>query len=164
MQRAARSLGVFLLVGMALFAVLLLFRERGVPAAAHRHQCLSNLDAIKEAIEAYAMEHDGALPQDIVSANGKPLLSWRVRILKQLGYRELYESIDKSKAYDSPRNVSALYRMPEVFQCPSAELIYTEDGLQGSTNYLLVVSSDGSASVEEVGRLLVLWTRPPSSV
>ena len=41
---------------------------------------------------------------DVVSNDGKPLLSWRVRMLPQLGQQALYDEFHQDEPWDSPHN------------------------------------------------------------
>ena len=54
-------------------------------------------------------------PADVLSKDGKPLLSWRVAILPQLGHQALYTEFHQDEPWDSPHNKALLERMPEVF-------------------------------------------------
>ncbi len=54
-------------------------------------------------------------PADVLAKDGKPLLSWRVRLLPQLGHQALYNEFHLDEPWDSPHNKALLNRMPEVF-------------------------------------------------
>jgi hypothetical protein len=54
-------------------------------------------------------------PADILAKDGKPLLSWRLRLLPQLGHQALYNEFHLDEPWDSPHNKALLDRMPEVF-------------------------------------------------
>ena len=55
------------------------------------------------------------LPLAIRSKTGKPLLSWRVAILPQLGELELYRQFKLDEPWDSPTNRPLLEKMPAIF-------------------------------------------------
>jgi hypothetical protein len=55
------------------------------------------------------------LPPAILSADGKPLLSWRVAILPRLGHDELYRQFKLDEAWDSPRNKPLIEKMPAIY-------------------------------------------------
>ncbi len=133
-----------------------------IPTAARRSECLSNLNAIAAAVEQYAADHNGQWPEDIVAEDGRPLLSWRVRILEQLGYSELYRRFDTKQAWDSEINSAVGHTAPHVYRCPFANRSLTDESLRGATNYFLVESSDGGRQVRENGLFFVVWTRPTS--
>lgn len=61
--------------------------------------------------------HDamGKLPQDIVDANGKPLLSWRVQLLPYLEQNDLYKQFKLDEAWDSDHNKPLVEKLPKVY-------------------------------------------------
>ena len=84
-------------------------------AAASRARTMNNLKQIGLAMHNY---HDtfGHFPNDIVSAAGKPLLSWRVQILPFIEQDNMYKQLDQTKAWDDPVNARVLEKMPDVFR------------------------------------------------
>ncbi|MCL2742563.1 MAG: hypothetical protein FWE67_01785 [Planctomycetaceae bacterium] len=56
-------------------------------------------------------------PSDIRSADGKPLLSWRVPLLQIMtGFEELYDEFKLDEPWDSPANKPLLEKMPPIFR------------------------------------------------
>jgi Protein of unknown function (DUF1559) len=55
------------------------------------------------------------LPWAIRDKSGKPLLSWRVAILPQLGEVELYRKFKLDEPWDSPSNKPLVEKMPAIF-------------------------------------------------
>jgi Protein of unknown function (DUF1559) len=55
------------------------------------------------------------LPSAIRDKDGKPLLSWRVAILPQLGEAELFRRFKLDEPWDSPANKPLLDKMPAIF-------------------------------------------------
>ncbi|MDR3198101.1 MAG: hypothetical protein LBU34_09565 [Planctomycetaceae bacterium] len=55
-------------------------------------------------------------PTDIRSADGVPLLSWRVAVLPMLGLEELYNKFKLDEAWDSPTNEPLQKSMPSIFR------------------------------------------------
>lgn len=49
-------------------------------------------------------------------ANGAPYLSWRVHMLPFLGYQELYQQFKLDEPWNSPRNLTLLNKMPDIFR------------------------------------------------
>jgi prepilin-type processing-associated H-X9-DG protein len=92
--------------------------------AARRAQCVNNLKQIALAIHNFHSEHNICPPAAITDKDGRPLLSWRVAILKYLGTEEaaLYEQFHLDEPWDSSHNRSLLSKMPKIFACPSATL------------------------------------------
>ena len=64
--------------------------------------------------------HDanGRFPTDIVDADGKPILSWRVHLLPYIEQNQLYQQIDRTKAWDDPANKKLWDKMPKVYAFP----------------------------------------------
>lgn len=72
----------------------------------------------------------------IYDSGGQPLLSWRVHILPNLGYGELYEKFDLTQAWDSPHNKPLIEQIPDIYRRPGRT---TRDG---KSNYVLPVGSE----------------------
>jgi len=98
---------------------LLLPAVQGARQAAQRSQELNHL----KQFALGALNHESAkavLPSDIYSEDGKPLLSWRVRVLPYMEQQQLYNQFDLDEPWDSPHNRALLEQMPEVFRSPSS--------------------------------------------
>lgn len=67
---------------------------------------------------------------------GKPLLSWRVRLLPYLEEGELFDQFRLDEPWDSEHNLALVRRMPDVYQVGSAETI-----AQGKTCLLLPIGA-----------------------
>jgi hypothetical protein len=67
-------------------------------------------------------EHQGRtrlLPTHaIYGKGGKPLLSWRVKLLPNIGHESLYLAFRLDEPWDSPRNMRLLPRMPSAYAHP----------------------------------------------
>ncbi len=59
-----------------------------------------------------------AWPTNICDAQGKPLLSWRVRIAPQLGQDTSLDGLRLDEPWDSEHNKQFIDRMPDVFASP----------------------------------------------
>ena len=59
----------------------------------------------------------GGMPNDILDPSGKPLLSWRVKVLEFMGaeQRELFKQFKLDEPWDSPNNKRLLKKMPAPF-------------------------------------------------
>jgi Protein of unknown function (DUF1559) len=55
-------------------------------------------------------------PAAIYSADGKPLLSWRVAVLPYIEQKQLYDQFHLDESWDSPHNLSLLPKMPTIFE------------------------------------------------
>jgi RNA polymerase sigma factor (sigma-70 family) len=68
-----------------------------------RAQSRAALARISQAVRSYRLEH-GTDPDDIRDADGKPILSWRVRILPYIEQRNLHKLIKLDQPWDSEAN------------------------------------------------------------
>jgi hypothetical protein len=112
--------GAFILLfcGGILLA-LLLPAVQHAREAARRTQCKNNLKQIGIALHNYHDMYGFFPPAYIADSQGKPMHSWRVLILPQLGEDALYRDYDFSQPWDNPKNHALLNRIPAVYQCPS---------------------------------------------
>jgi hypothetical protein len=55
---------------------------------------------------------------DSYTADGKPLLSWRVHLLPRLGEADLYRKFKLDEPWDGPTNKRLLERVPAVYDLP----------------------------------------------
>ena len=155
------------LVGMLLPAV------QSARQAARRVSSMNNLKQI-----GLAMHNSHSVyrkfPGDIQSADGTPLLSWRVAILPFIEENSLYEQFRKDEPWDSPHNLQLAEKMPAVYQHPgmkvdSGSTVYQRpvgpqflfeghEGISlrqitdGTSNTIMVVESPADAAVP--------WTKP----
>ncbi|MFO0906098.1 MAG: DUF1559 domain-containing protein [Pirellulales bacterium] len=105
--------------------------------AAYRGTCANNLRAISAALKAYHDRHGEYPPPYLVDAAGKPMHSWRVLILPELGEHELYRQYKFTEPWDGPTNFALQMRMPAVFGCPSDPSNVT----RSDTSYVALVGS-----------------------
>ncbi|HEX6961434.1 MAG TPA: DUF1559 domain-containing protein [Lacipirellula sp.] len=117
---------VELLVVVAIIGVLVALLLPAVQAAreaARRSHCQNNLRQIGVALHAYHGAN-GAFPVGCVEkrVHSKPearQLAWSASLLPQLEQQPLWQSIDFSSPYDSPRNAAAARTKVPVYLCPS---------------------------------------------
>ena len=145
--------------------------------AARRSACVNNLKQIGLAMHNHAASFgDRFPPAYIASKDGKPLLSWRVKILPYLDQQELYNQFKLDEPWDSEHNKALIAKMPALYACPSGKL----ESAQGKTCYLaprgahtiitgtqgvkIQEITDGTSNtvmVAEVGDdASVIWTKP----
>ena len=91
---------------------------RGTWEAATIDRSKEKLNAIGAALNDYAVAK-GAYPAPaIYGPDGKPLLSWRVHLLPQLGQQPLYDQFHLDEPWDSEHNKTLIKRMPDVYRNP----------------------------------------------
>ncbi|MDG2223833.1 MAG: DUF1559 domain-containing protein [Rubripirellula sp.] len=141
-------------------------------AAARRISSANNLKQIALAMHNYNDVH-GKFPTDVTSADGTPLLSWRVAILPYLEEQALYEQFKLDEPWDSPNNLPLMNRLPGFLQHPEIQTapgttVYQRPRGEGFMNGGDAISFrnvlDGTSNtimgVETVGADAVEWTKP----
>ena len=88
-----------------------------VQPAADASKAMNNLKQIGVGCVLHEFEHK-KLPADIKSAEGKPLLSWRVAILPYIEHEATHKQFKLDEPWDSPHNQKLLEKMPAVFKNP----------------------------------------------
>ena len=99
----------------------------------------NNLKQIGVALHNYHGVYK-TLPPPAKTADGKPLLSWRVLILPFLEDDDnLYAQFKLDEPWDSPHNIKLLTKMPEVYAHPADP----EAAKKGLTYYQVFVGEPG---------------------
>lgn len=114
--------GIFVLLmccGVLFGPALLLPAVQQAREAARRTQCQNNLKQIGLALMNYEATYKTLPPAFVADENGKPMHSWRVLILPQLGQQGLYDRYNFSEPWDGPNNSQLLSQMPAEYRCPS---------------------------------------------
>ncbi len=83
----------------------------------HRKIMVQNLKNIGDAIRKYQIRFQSFPPQ---TAGREDSLSWRVLILPQLGYQELFDKFDMEQPWDHPTNMAAAQSIPKDYQSPTS--------------------------------------------
>ena len=165
---AASAATIGILTGMLLPAV------QQVREAARRTSSANNLRQLALACFNYESVHRSFPSQAIFSEDGRPLLSWRVKILPYLDEQALYEKFRLDEPWDSEHNIQLLDEMPEVFLNPNSihrnktgylalkgegTFMDGTDGpnriasfVDGTSNTIMFVEADDDVAVE--------WTKP----
>jgi prepilin-type processing-associated H-X9-DG protein len=152
---------------------LLLPAVHSARGAARRVQSMNNLKQIGLAMLMHEAA-SGAFAAYIADKQGKPLLSWRVKILPFIEEQALYEQFRLDEPWDSEHNKKLIARMPPVYMAPGS------NAGPGKTNYVTVRGEktafpgkkgisiaqirDGTAytimAVEASDQKAVIWTKP----
>jgi Protein of unknown function (DUF1559) len=148
-----------------------------VRAAAGRMKSTNNLKQLAIAMHMYLDGNNGRFPADVVDKNGKPLLSWRVRLLPYLEQDQLHKQFKLDEPWDSEHNKKLIAKIPNVLvspaqKSPAGTTTYlgplgdgylfrpnaTGEGLKindiqdGTSNTIMFVEAADGAAIE--------WTRP----
>jgi prepilin-type processing-associated H-X9-DG protein len=102
----------------AVAIALLLPAVQAAREAARRTQCANNLKEMGIAFFDFNQAKK-QFPGNILSKQGKPLLSWRVAILPYIEQESLYKKFKLDEPWDSPTNKALLTEMPKIYLCPS---------------------------------------------
>ena len=163
--------------GIATQAVLVAMLMPAVQSARFAARRASSVNNMKQIGLAMHNHHDAfrALPDAAIrDEDGKPLLSWRVKILPFIEEQGLYEQFHLDEPWDSPHNIKLLEQMPAIYQHPNIELAPGKtvfqapvgddlmfktdaatrfrDVTDGLSNTVMVFEADASKAVE--------WTKP----
>jgi hypothetical protein len=102
---------------------------------------MKRLQTIAGAIQAERDANHGLFPTDILDASGKPLLSWRVRLLPYFGderWTKLYEEFHLDEPWDSEHNIKVARPTP---------LCYMTAGVRAGIDKTVFVTPSGTATI-----------------
>jgi hypothetical protein len=102
-------------------AALVVPAVQGARHAAFEAQELNHMRQIALACLNYEAAN-GSLPTDVYDENGKPLLSWRVRILPYMEEQVLHQQFRMNEPWDSEHNRQFLARVPTIYTSPTSPL------------------------------------------
>lgn len=104
-----------------IFLVVVLVMRVALPAAqqmrvARMHQnSQDNIRRIVVALNKYHDNHGSYPPAYFADDKGKPMHSWRVMILPELGRNDLYRQYDFDVPWDAPENFGVTMQMPHEY-------------------------------------------------
>jgi hypothetical protein len=147
--------------------------------SAQRHQRMNQFKQIALGLLNYESANKAFPAAASHSADGKPLLSWRVHILPYLEQNELYKQFHLDEPWDSEHNSKLLEKMPDVYADPNSAVRAALKGA-GYTTYvapkgegLMFGGKEGTTSrdakdgtsntilaLEVVPERAVPWTKP----
>jgi hypothetical protein len=103
-------------VGIA--AGMLLPAVASARQAARQTVGMNNLKQLGLAMLIHESEKNALPSAAMCDGDGKPLLSWRVRLLPYLDEQELYEQFKLDEPWDSEHNKKLVEKMPRLFASP----------------------------------------------
>ncbi|HBT75803.1 MAG TPA: hypothetical protein DEB39_02510, partial [Planctomycetaceae bacterium] len=117
----------------------------------YREEVANRMRWIVRGVTRYIQEHKQFPPMTIKSADGRPLLSWRVAILPMLGEEELYKQFKRDEPWDSEANKPLLEKMPAVFAMPLKEGVAARNPGADSTSMtrMRIFNSPGTLFARE---------------
>jgi hypothetical protein len=122
-------LGVIFVVLVALLIPVV----RWALEAGNRAHSANGVQQIALAMLSEASSNDQTFPpRAILDKQGKPLLSWRVRVLRSLDCGDLYREFHLDERWDSEHNKKLIAKIPFVFRDPSSA------APPGATTYVAV--------------------------
>lgn len=141
--------------------------------AARRTRDRNSMKQLALAMHNYLDVHERFPAQATLSADGKPLLSWRVAVLPFLEEQELFDQFHHDEPWDSEHNLKIAQQMPAVYRndavsAPNQTVVQSFvgkgaffDGPQGAR---FADFTDGSSNslmlVEANADQAVVWTKP----
>jgi type II secretory pathway pseudopilin PulG len=141
----ALGLGFVLCAGMV--AALLVPALSTPYDAGQQTVCANNMRNIALAMQAYASDHGTYPPAYIADEEGRPMHSWRILLLPYLEHQDLYDRYDFDEPWDGPNNSRLADQVPEVYHCPSDDLI---DDFE--TSYVVITGSGAIFDGEKTTR------------
>jgi len=134
---AWRVAAVLLVMGLVI--AWLLPSVEPARSVGRRHACTNNLKQIGLALQNYHDQCGSFPPAVVVDANGRPMHSWRILILKFFERPEaatIYDQYKFDEPWDGPNNRRLSLRIPSEYRCPK------DQGAPGTTSYLAVVGEE----------------------
>jgi hypothetical protein len=139
----------------------------------NRTKSSNNLKWIVLSVHNHSDSH-GELPGDVLDKDGKPLLSWRVKLLPYIEHGALYEKFKLDEPWDSKNNLPLLEKMPKIYMSPRVKVkgkgytvyqIFSGPGAlfdKGKSKYKVNTIPDGTSNTlfaVETSKA-VPWTKP----
>ena len=103
-----------------------------------REASRKHLSEVAAAIHKYHERQQALPPHAVTSTDGAPLLSWRVLILPDLGYEELFKQFHLDEPWDSEHNLPLAQKMPRQYAGP------LDGDAQPTSNHTAVVALVGA--------------------
>ncbi|MBN1911316.1 MAG: DUF1559 domain-containing protein [Pirellulales bacterium] len=134
--RTLNNCAAVLSLTIAMVLVLAYLGYLGVNKAvsgARQASCNCNLKQLGLVLHIYHDQYGQFPPPYVVDAQGRPMHSWRVLILPEIGETALYKAYRLDEPWDSPYNRKVAARTPLLFRCPA-----NKNPIPGTTDYVAV--------------------------
>jgi hypothetical protein len=162
---------------IGVLVALLLPAVQAAREAARRNMSMNNMKQILLGLLLNESARGSMPAYANFSADGKPLLSWRVHILPYVEQQALYQQFHLDEPWDSPHNKALIPQMPAIFLDPSSGRSATDGlthylGVKGEGRFFdgtsegrkLTDLTDGTANTIAVVQVnddrAVVWTKP----
>jgi hypothetical protein len=109
--------------------------------------CLYNIGL---AMVQEAERHGGRFFSAIYDKDGKPLLSWRVKVLPFLEANELYRQFHLNEPWDSEHNKTLIEKMPTVYKNPLSGNLHGKTVYQVPTGKETIFFDTNGTSLEQI--------------
>src|SRR5262249_23620919 len=87
----------------------------------NKAKCASNLATLARIMHDYVLDKRSYPAAAIYSKDGKPLLSWRVALLKRMDEDDLLKEFKTDEPWDSAHNKKLIKKMPKISALPGVE-------------------------------------------
>jgi len=104
-------------------------------ASLKRSSCINRMHGVQLALQGYHSVHGSFPPAYIADESGRPMHSWRVLILPELGAQDLYDKYSFDEPWDGPNNSKLHAQIMSLYRCPADE----PSANKTETNYVVVV-------------------------
>lgn len=91
--------------------------------AAYRKSRMNNMKEIMLAVHNHASARKESIPTDIMSDEGKRLLSWRVAALDYTEEQALYRQFHLDEPWDSEHNLKLAKQIPDMYRDPDPAIV-----------------------------------------
>ena len=103
---------------LAVLCSLCVVVSNTVGTALDRERCYGLFTQVGTAMQGYHETHGCYPPAYIADENGKPMHSWRVLILPQIGRDDLFDRYNFNEPWNGPNNSKLATEIPIVYRCP----------------------------------------------
>ncbi|MFT5523262.1 MAG: hypothetical protein ACI9G1_000543 [Pirellulaceae bacterium] len=145
-QIRLRDVASLLVIAAIIGAIAVLLMPRvqinAPPPRPPHSKCWNNLQILAIALHSYQAKW-GSFPPAVVSDDdGRPMHSWRVLILPELGWSQLYDQYDFDEPWNGPSNLKLADKMPGIFSAAQCSSHFANSSRQ--TAYVAVVGPRAS--------------------